>query len=256
MRSLPYGKILGLAVIMSGFACHPKNAERSKTSHTPGRFFNDNNPLQWTAIDDARWVELESGGQPTYPAQHPMTQRLQAWADEIRRNMLKSTPGLSVTPRPIIRIIDSQEVNAYSANDAVCIHVPVATGPDAAVDPNSTEYFKIEDDSQVFVDPRPEKCSEVEGDLGAKQQAVQFAFRNKEGCNVTIDGERLVLSAACTSPSIFSANAVSGLTFNATHNYITISSQLIRMLKEQEMVGVIAHELGHYYIRPFHELLT
>ncbi|HYX37281.1 MAG TPA: M48 family metalloprotease [Oligoflexus sp.] len=241
-------KYLAFAAVLTTLACHPKDAEHSTTLHAPGRFLNSDNPLQWTEIDDQRWVKLESEGRPTYSAQHPMTLRLQAWADEIRRNMLKSTPTLSVAPRPIIRIVQSDEINAYVSSAPVCIDVAITTDPSAESVSASPSYLTITEEGRLDKSTRPDQCSEIQGDITARLQAAQFALRNLEGCKLSIDGARVALSPECLVGLTDRGNSFTGLFFNAPHNYITLYSGLLKSASEPQIVGVLAHELGHYYM--------
>ncbi|HYX32879.1 MAG TPA: M48 family metalloprotease [Oligoflexus sp.] len=241
-------KFLAFATVLTISSCHPKTSESSKTSHAPGRFLNDDNPFQSTELDDERWVKHEAEGQPTYSARHPMTQRLQAWADAIRRNMLKSTPALSVAPRPIIRIVQSDKINAYVSTAPVCIDVRITTDPSVEQVADSPSHLMITEEGGVDMSTRPEDCTAIQGDITARLQAAQYAFRNIRGCKMSIDSERLALSPECLGGSSVSGNSFAGLSFNATHNYITVYSAVLKSASEPQIVGLLAHELGHYYM--------
>ncbi|MDQ3231244.1 MAG: M48 family metalloprotease [Pseudobdellovibrionaceae bacterium] len=237
-----------LATLLTILACHPKSPEISKTSHTPGRFLNDENPFQWTELDDERWVKHEAEGKPTYSARHPMTQRLQAWADEIRRNMLKSTPALSIAPRPIIRIVQSDEINAYVSTAPVCIDALFITDLSAGQVADPPSHLMITEEGGVDFSTRPSNCTAIHGDITTRLHASQYAFRNIDGCNLRIDSGSLALSPECLGGSSVSGKSFAGLSFNATHNYITVYSGVLRSASETQIVGLLAHELGHYYM--------
>jgi hypothetical protein len=160
--------------------------------------------------------------------------------------MLLSSPGVSASPRPLVRIIQSEEINAYVASAQVCVDVPLVIDP--TVEPQTSPLSNVlkVDGQSTYSAQRPD-CVTIEGDLATKKSFIEFALRKRPDCQVSINGDTLELSRSCVDTSTF-YNRFEGLTYEAVHNYITIYSGLLSFVNEPEMVGVLAHELGHYYM--------
>ncbi len=231
-----------VGVLLLTVACHAN--QKSELSHDAGRFLNSTDSRQWIAIDDFKWIQKESMGLPTFSGQHPMTQRLQVWADKIRENMLKSTPQLGVAPRPIVRIINSDEVNAYVSGSEVCVDLPMTTNPN-----NQSPgwgYLAVNSGS-MYETTRPASCETMQGNIETQRAYVQWVLRDKAGCKVSSFAGKLALTLSCLGEGWTNRN-FKGMSFYVTHNYITFYRALLEKMNEDEVVGVLAHELTHYYM--------
>jgi hypothetical protein len=235
-----------LSFIFGLCSCAPMEQVKSTVSHDPGRFVNNQDSRQWVAIDDTLWQSLETNGKPSYVPTHPMTQRLQAWADAIRANMIKSSPGIDSAPRPIVRIIQSNEFNAYISSALVCVDADIVIDrPKIASDSLSHLYVS---EMSMYPSNKPTECVQKGENIASKVDLVNYALRQQKDCKVTQDGESIVLSADCLGKAASGYSHFKSLSFQTTHNYVTIYSELVKFGTEQEIVGVLAHELGHYYM--------
>lgn len=238
---------LVLALFALPLACQQSDRGGYDAKHTPGDFIGTAELPYWATLEEADYVKRQVGKTGYYPANHPTTQRMQAWADKVRENMIQSSPRLESSPRPLIRILDNNTINAHVAAIKMCADVVIKRRPELQPSLKATPYLTHGNDEYVS-SGRPPSCVAFQGNLAAMRDFVQWALRAQKGCNVTISGNDLLVNAACDFGARADSEIFTGLSTSVIHNYVTIYRGLLDNLNEDEAVSVLTHELGHYYM--------
>ncbi len=200
-----------------------------------------------------------------------MNQRLQFWIDLIDQTMRSRHPNaLAPVPRPKAFVIDSKNVNAFQGAVSVCYENPIAL-PKSAANASAAPAISISADltNSFHLDPRmtqtgfiplekfdARSCiSRTLKTLDEAQSFVQWFNSNYSSCKLkatpgtTGNLPQLSISPSCANlgkgPKYSSAQR---LMITASSNWIMALTGLIKdYTDEEQMVSILAHEMGHYY---------
>lgn len=249
-------------------ACQPQSTFRdsnSRLKHDLGRAVNDTSPYQWYELTEAQYetavvapfVQQVMGGSSAkvVPTDAPLTLRLQYWVDQIDAMLRLRDPGsLANVPKPKVRVVQTQERNAFVAPVFLCMNLPVVL-EGAAQNQGNTEgealiYVRRDKAMGMVGRDLVSRCLYPDWSRDQQVAALQWQFSNIPSCQLTDDGKTLTLSRECITPKtepqiLAKAKRVMVL---ATANYVTVLGGYTGELSEEEMVGTMAHELGHYYM--------
>lgn len=214
-----------------------------------------------TSLPDVRissslsWIAAQSSEKDSdlYMAQdHPMVQRLQFWADsidQILRRQESSKEGLANVPRPQVRLLRSDRLNASASSATVCFKVPVRTDPAKR---EASDDFLI----AVGADGRISRFSRRQVsclDGGQKRPAEALAYFRENflhgPCQMDVDAEggALVLGTSCARPAGTEMNA-GGIVVQSQTPFINLNTGLIKLFAdESHLVYTLMHELAHFY---------
>lgn len=234
-----YGRslILFLAIFLG--SC--KSTSQSEVKHDFGRFSNSTNSSQWLVADDSMLEATETlTGQIVFlPESEPMSIRLQAWADEIRKKMIETDPRIAAVPRPLVRIIKREGANAFTLPGQVCVDFPLFKDPKAA---KGNMYFT--DTPYGVFSMESSQCFHHEGSIKDKLAFAEASFSYHPECRILTKDGIHSLSDNCP---IEEKTPTDGVTLTAYANRIYIFSGSLAK-DESDVVGTIGHELGHYYM--------
>lgn len=231
---LPWIAFLALPFL----SCKHQNLPSSRVSHDEDRFQNSEEPSQWTILTDEEYAKGEKRAKESIlPNDHVMTIRLQGWLDAMRSEVVKTNPSLSVAPRPQIKIVESVEPNAYVGNTNVCVDLPLSFDEGAE---GPSDYLGME----VGMG----ECKPFQGTYDAKVNFVKYRLGWKPGCTTQPLDQGLKLSAACLPEGTDPKKSFKGLKSATTHNFITVFTGQLKGHDEDEVIEILAHELGHYYM--------
>ena len=261
MRGLRY------ILLFLAFVGCDQRGPMSQLDHDPGRALNDSAAFQWISTSDDDYfdiVEKNTKGvdrQHAVPASNGVTPRLQFWVNAID-SMLRAKQGTKFdsVPKPIAKVITSRVPNAFVTPEMICTSFDVVI--DGAQDPTLVApAISFDRAAKAFStqwdDPLPCVPSTLDADTQLKLIAWQFAPYPE--CRYTVQGTTIHLPQTCLSSDNSDMTIRHGkkLAVYAISNQITILSNLITLMTETQMVAIVAHELGHYYmahlITPFSE---
>ena len=247
----------------------------SKSLHDFGKATADGSvPPMWveTTVDVFKSQRLE--GESVFPANHPKTARLQAWADELHKQVM-SISGGTLAPKPIIAVVQIDKLNAFVSAIPLCVPVTITSKSKQRTDNDSESESQgrrslnlneTSDGSAVEVDTfdgslsqalkEDYKCQVASKSTDQIRQVLDFALGSKKSC-VTYDSDskrsagypHITLDTDCLAKENIYINrgfSASTLIYRAVPNVITFYDGIFT-LTEEEAVYVLAHELGHYY---------
>ncbi len=191
------------------------------------------------------------------PANNALTVRVQTWIDRFDDNLRSKNPDQMVgVPKPKARIISNPSMNAFIAPVPVCHDVEVRFKGRSG-DPFAEQiFFDIAGGSFEMWPADEIACMPAGDDSVAKDEVAaaveEFNERAPKGCKVTLekDGKKHYITPgkSCnTSGDMDNFAGSKQLVLLRTADWVNVYAGLITAMSEREVVGVIAHELGHYY---------
>ncbi len=216
------------------------------------------NRLDWAASDDAqgdyqRLIAPVLGKQGKaaefLPESHLLVKRFQYWLDAIDSRLREIYPNrFSLVPKPLARLWVSAGPNGFVVPIQQCVPTPVQFKPlgDAAAEP--LPIVGINFSGSVFAagDTVCLKSGAAEPGL-----VVEWFERNIGTCPLAVRDGHVVVGAECKKAGALesvAANRARAFSVSGTSPVVTLSSAMFALLEsEQQLVGVIAHELAHYY---------
>lgn len=238
---------------LAAFGCVKKQSG-SEIQHTAG------NPVQFS--ESWRWVEMTpekyqsvlkgtpDGESRLLPENHPATQRIQAWIDAIDTYLRATYPEkLKPVPKPVARLLVSGDANAYATRAPVCFQIPAqveGTGSPSA----SGSALSLSADGSLQARALA-KCANLTPRDRKFDEILSWMNQAQKKCRAISSPQGVILGTGCTP--VDQETAETGKTdvtsFEVTSNNITIFTGLIHSLNDEgSLVGIIAHELAHYYL--------
>lgn len=222
----------------------------SNLKHDDGKPVRSSLSSNWIKVDRTTFVTkvLRQPESKALAESSPITQRFQMWVDKIDAYFRTREPVLtSGVPKPSVVVLKDRNANAYVASTVVCYKVNISFGDAQKNLPNGIFLDKSSDAIDTDV-PADYPClTASNSDLS--NIAQEIAAKNLS-CQYTVSGDSLQFSENC---QVLDKNYQSGFTSDKllllkTPNWFVILSGIADLLDSEEtMVGVIAHELGHYY---------
>jgi hypothetical protein len=265
-----------LASFLSIQGCKLKTND-SKSLHDFGKPAADGSvPPMWVETTVEIFKSQRLKGESVFPANHPKTARLQAWADELHKQVLSISSG-TVAPKPLIAIVQRDKLNAFVTAMPLCVPVTITSKSkskqrtDNDSESESPRRLALNlnaspDEGAIDVDTfdgslrealkEDYKCQVASKSTDQIRQVLDFALGSKKSC-VTYDSDskqsagnpHITLDTDCLAQQGVYINrgfSASTLIYKAVPNVITFYDGIFN-LTEEETVYVLAHELGHYY---------
>jgi hypothetical protein len=202
-------------------------------AHTTADPVAQNDPMNWVELDLETFITQEAQIGIPYPVaqhlelSHPLTLRLQAWADridrEVRKLFRKRTGQDLVAPRPRILIVKDKEPNGWVSPIPICFSKPLRVGH-ATVRPSCVRPHNWAPTDQAMI-------------------AVANRTLDSYQCSLRDEGSTIVASGADCA-----ALTPEAVLPYATAQFIGITiGDVAGHGSELGVVATLAHELGHYY---------
>jgi hypothetical protein len=190
------------------------------------------------------------------PKDDSLYQRLDRWVRAIDSELRNRFPEkLEPVPTPTTQVVMSPVPNAFVAPVQVCYDIPVFTDVSGAEQENPTviESALLLSSGVLLPPRRNSQCLPKKASNGFISQYVKSFNKANNKCQLqaiaTADGEKgIALGSSCSiHPHLMAVDKIKKLMVLPTAGLVNIISGIIPMLTEEEMIAVIAHELGHYY---------
>ena len=266
-------RILGILCLIFFTACKTHPGEPSDPMHDWGKITADERaPWLWLAVGDEEAKKLlpplQDGSEPDLlPQEQPLAKRLDAWLAAIHRHLSGRYPKrFQGVQQPRVAVYRSQgntmAGNAYVSAFPICAKnfrlVRDFKGYQGAREKSATNStvasilgVKFDASSSVCALPRVFSPEEVDSRLALFNQRAA----TKGGCHLVRDGELIALldrrGLPCPDKNLDSTMGSVGqsmtVAFGIMANRVFVASDLVSKLSELELVGIISHELGHYY---------
>lgn len=226
------------------------NETRSNESHDDGKIVRSSLSANWMTMDRASFLirVLNSTEREALPANSFTTVHLQSWIDKIDEYARKRDPDLLASiPKPNVIVLRTDEANAFVASTAVCYNIKVTYGNGQRSAPNGVYIDKSQDLLDVDIPPNypcinaePTELPKIAEEISKRGQKCSF--------KVTPSGIEFPSSCGTLDPSFKGGFTAPKLLLLKTPNWFVVLAGIVDLLKSEEsLVGVLAHELGHYY---------
>jgi hypothetical protein len=263
-KSLAWTCLMAISIssmVTALYGCGTKTAPSSRLFHDENDPTHHTLAYQWGDINDREYrsyiAPLIGVTDEYLDPDNELVQRLQAWIDRFDKN-LRDQHGdkLDGVPKPQARVILNPSLNAFVAPVPVCHKIGVKIVGNEDSDLTEQIFFDIGGGSFEVWPSDELRCMPV-SDTRDSLEEVAAAVRNfneraPNGCKVSLEkeGNRHIIAPGRNCQMGEDINAVRGsdqLVLLRTANWINIYAGLVTSMAENEVVGVIAHELGHYY---------
>jgi Zn-dependent protease with chaperone function len=246
----------------TGIHCGEPDAAEDEADHTAKAPIYDNAPYFWAVTD---YPTFKAGAQAApfktgapLEANSALTTRLQTWADrihaEVAKDVKKRSGAALVAPKPVIVVIPAKSANAWVSGLPACFSaeadlsaVGKAGRPARTAALAFASHDGIKEAVGMFGAPPP-KCASPTN-WKSLEEAIAFFNAGGSKCKLARGaGDRVKVTGAECELFDNAPTAAKQLTFYATSQYVHVTSAMIALAKdEQGLVGVLAHELGHFY---------
>lgn len=252
----------GLIVSLLAAPACLKKKPLSEPVHDFGALVGDApKPYMWLRTTPEEFQKWADGGEKTYPRGHPRVARLQLWVDAMDDEVRKTVPNLSA-PKPQILLYQDPTINAFVPSVPVCLDATVSnTAPSGFIDDVSLFVDAIE--TMRFRRTKVTECLNPAHDQDVIRPLLEHGLGIKDSCYSIAEDKAKKTTAvilnlqddSCTPEQVrkqlASLRAARQLVYRAIPNIIGVHDKLFD-LEEEEVVSILAHELGHYY--RFHAL--
>lgn len=213
-------------------------------------------PWNWVEVSQAQFndtvlADEMPDAKPVPTEFHPLNDRVSFWVNALDAHLrVKYPEAMQGVPVPHAQVLNINVPNAFITSAFTCYDVPVKFGP------NGKAYDKVlfdlsptapgDQPSPNFVE-FPDKMRCIPADAKVLKIIVDTYNQANTKCNVTLTPTSLDVGSGCTKEHDDMGSA-RRLIVARTANWVTVHSALFAtMPDEPSFVGVIAHELGHYY---------
>lgn len=250
-----------LAIVGLTGACGKDSGHDSALYHDADDPTHSNLTHQWGIVSDGDYrryisplIQIEDN---FLPEDNPLTERVQFWIDRFDANLrTKHADQMAGVPKPKARIILNPSMNAFIAPVPVCHNVEVRFPDSNSNDQVDQIFFDIGGGAFDLWPSEEIKCMPAGNDQVARNELAaairEFNDRAPKGCKIALekDGNKHFIAPgkACeANEDLLSVAGSRQLVLLRTADWVNVYAGLITEMSEREVVGVIAHELGHYY---------
>lgn len=235
------------------FGCKPRQYnEGSNVQHAEKKVALFDQPkYRWVKISRDEMIQNLSlilgedfSAADAFPEQHATTKQIQFWLTALHKQMVtRYGARIANIPEPQALVIRNDDPNAFVSPALVCSDAKfsqIKTDPSAFV-----SLFLLPGGRTTGLPCTVFRDFLAEGrDFSDYIKQNFFATTEARKCKVDIAGRVVTISSECR---IASSSVNDKLGIFMTNNFITIHSSLIENFTEPQVIGVLAHELGHYY---------
>ncbi len=204
---------------------------------------------QWHATSDAEFEKIRvvaGESNAIYRDDSLPVLRGQYWIDLLDSHLRVRYPhDLKWVPKPRMKLFKTEEVNAYVNRVVVCLPVRSAVFATSTAAPADT----------VFIEPNGTYTRLEKDACLAQMEAIDLPSvlamlnQNRAGCKIVSAGSGLSFTEEC-GPTVAGGEILKAdrVAIALTSNILSVFSGLYSAAqKEEDMVAVLYHELGHYY---------
>jgi hypothetical protein len=180
--------------------------------------------------------------------------RLQYWVDAIHQTLLNAHPDeMKDVVKPKAQVIVTEDPNAFVMPVPVCYDVTVVMDESARQsEENTAEGVVIQANGELTQPISTSTCVDGGSDEEFFKTFVKDFNNHDHKCQLKLDSSNdgivIVANKDCRRDDAMAPFAAAKkLVRQPVAGIITFFSGIITMMTEEELVSVVAHELGHYY---------
>jgi Zn-dependent protease with chaperone function len=255
-RSVVPFVVLGIAHCSAG-ADDVGSASAAHTAHDP---VQSNSPYFWAETDYATFRLVAQAapfrvGQPLADDDVLVT-RMQTWTDrlhdEVAKDVTDKTGQALAAPRPIVKVVPAKAENAWVSGIPACLtgsaDLSTIGGARASRSaPLAFVQYDVVKEAQSWLGAPSPRCATP---ANWHDPAALEPFFDGLGAKCTIAGPLDAVHVEGEGCTIASSGPTSAthLTMYAPSPFVHITSAMIALAHDERgVVGILAHELGHYY---------
>lgn len=244
-------KILGFLAVIGTYilgSCTQSSNQGSQTKHENAAPINGHQDWLYHDISDEEYQLTLHKEDHLLPHDHPMVAYLNRWIEKFHANVLQIKPEAENIPMPRVIISQNPRVNAFVAPVQICIK-------NAYLDLGLEQTDAASTIQPAMIYKKALLASSghcVEKTYGQSEILEMAQFHLGKDCQLThreVDGKLFIKpdQATCDVDASILLQKNPRISFYATHNRITFFTGLLETMSEEEVIAILAHELGHYY---------
>jgi hypothetical protein len=256
MRSFSFG----LCLLVSFAGCKHRSIA-SQPMHDFSTVLAEGIPTAlWQAVTIEELRQQRFHEEQIYPATHPRVKRLEAWLEELHEKAAALAKDGRTVPKPQIVVVRDAVPGAYVMSLDACMDVNVsfsqgssASRVSAAAEPGS---LRVEGAKSVRAERyTSDRCLKRSLDAAQLSAVLQYAFGKMSACTQLQeqDADRppvLDIDVGCLDEAqqekLSGMSSASQFIYQIVPNVVVINDKMFEFA-EEEVVSILAHELGHYY---------
>ncbi|MCX6109755.1 MAG: hypothetical protein NTZ90_09170 [Proteobacteria bacterium] len=200
------------------------------------------------------------------PASEAITMQLQAWTNELHKLLiagLKDSGKNADIPRPNIVVNLGDGMGAHLSAVTLCINVPFSFGPQASSpDEIHDKALGLDSYSKSLNSERTNmtysnapyhghddsRCLERPYHDPRTRLMIQRFLSDIQGCHVTFEETLVRLSTGCSTDLAAQHYRGEQIQLDLPSNWIDVKHSMFPHLTSEQVIGVLMHELVHYYM--------
>ncbi|MBM4250336.1 MAG: hypothetical protein FJ146_00010 [Deltaproteobacteria bacterium] len=233
--------IVGLPFLWMLWGCGSSDQNGYTLKHEVGQI-TSGDPRDWVVTTDEIYT-LAHPGAKLLPVDHPIVKRIGWWVSWIDSG-LRSHPNyqaqMARVPVPELVVSHKYHENAWSSGVPVCYPNIVVSFPGVA----GEEVESMEDCLRLPA-TSVDDVMKIFEDLSTNWSQSSGCDLSQQNISLEDDGTiKVTPPESCKDPDDVNMRGFLG---TKTSNRITVDTQLLSQINEQELVATLAHELAHYY---------
>jgi hypothetical protein len=255
---------LGLGLMISIIpGCGSPAPSTSGLKHELNNPTNGDSAQMWQEVTNADLQEviyplyaMISGGEnvSVLKSDSVVARRIQFWLDAFHAQLIKKYPSkMKDVVKPSAQVLVTRSPNAFVMPVPVCYDVKLIIDSSAELNSwNTVDAAAVSRTGEIGRPWSSETCVKKGEDVEFLTQYVKDFNALKNTCKLSLEERSgktvLVAGESCRTESAFEGvAAANNVVLHPVAGIITVHSGLLTMMTEEEVVSVLAHELGHYY---------
>ncbi len=227
----------------------------STTKHDNGKPVRSALKSNWIELSKEQFLTkvLKTSSQSSLDSTHPMSQKLQVWTDTFDTYLRSLDPeGMKNIPKPNVVVLNSKEANAFVSSAPVCYDIATSVGGGGS-SVAAILFNKGKETPIALSEGKNSLLSRcLPGDLSDLADIIKEYEASAPGCRVTLSASKIQFGTGCkgfreNGSPVASMSSSKLVLFKIPNWFVVLAPILETMKEESSMVGVLAHELGHYY---------
>lgn len=210
------------------------------------------NSLSWNWIqlseeDFSKFLKNGSRNNVALPQNHIISSRMKSWIDLMDQQLRQKFPQkLAGIPKPQTMVVRNKRANAFGVVVPTCYEIPFNLSDDQGSEIDEL-FINIRKNGKLTKRTAKDPC--FKSDISNLKAALKFFNEQTDtSCRFSFSSNTVLAQNCSKKNSLNGVSRSKKTVILRVSNWIVVNTGLIaKMSTERALVGILAHELGHYY---------